>query len=391
MKTGKSITELAALLEEQKTAKKDFVASTALLEYLPDYIGPTDLKEAFQVQQGLKEGRPNNGALRFKVGASEHVVEPTRHCLQQIGNHTGIPSRYLDRMVPEDRDLLAHNINHWFKKEPTPRMLRTLMNGTNSARAFLSNRYRPLDNAQLAEVVLPKLLASGCEVLSSEITEKRLYIQAATPKLEIDIAKLMKERGIVGLPSARPLESDIVRAGLVISNSEVGCGAISIEHMVYRLACYNGMIMPSAVRRNHVGRRNDVFAELDSAAEFFSDKTRELDDKAFFAKVSDVVDAVFNLEGFTSIVDKFARAKAQVLPEDVTEVIEIVTDRFRLNETEGKSVLKHLAAGGDLSLFGLVNAVTRTAEDVESYDRAIEFERMGGEVLELPQTVWGKH
>lgn len=183
----------------------------------------------------------------------------------------------------------------------------------------------------------------------------------------------------------------IVFKAIILRIDEGNIGAISIEHMVYRLACYNGMIMPSAVRRNHVGRRNDVFAELDSAAEFFSDKTRELDDKAFFAKVSDVVDAVFNLEGFTSIVDKFARAKAQALPEDVTEVIEIVTDRFRLNEGEGKSVLKHLAAGGDLSLFGLVNAVTRTAEDVESYDRAIEFERMGGEVLELPQTVWGKN
>jgi len=71
-----------------------------------------------------------------------------------------------------------------------------------------------------------------------------------------------------------------------------------------------------------------------------------------------------------------------------TEAVEVVVKRYGLSETEGESVLEHLSRGGDLSLWGLANAVTRTANDVESYDRAVELERFGGEVIELPKNVF---
>lgn len=369
MKTGKSIVELAALITAQQEQKKDFVTPTTALEYIPEAPGG------------------KFGGIRFKAGDSEYVAAPNRHCLGQIADHTGVPARYVERMAETEkgRVLLATNFGHWFREEPSKRMLRTFINGTATARAFLSNRYRPLDNSSLAEAVLPKLLDSGCEILSSEITEKRLYIQAATPKIEIDIPALMKERGIKGLHDGKRPE-DPVRAGIVISNSEVGAGSIRVEPMIYRLRCYNGLILAEAIRRNHVGRNNS-FAELEEAAEFFTDATRELDDKAFFAKVRDVVNGVLNADGFANLVEKFARAQSVELA-DAQGAVEIVTKKFRTNEDESKSILNHLVRGGDLSLFGLVNAVTRTAEDVESYDRAIEFERMGGEVLELPTQIW---
>jgi hypothetical protein len=41
-----------------------------------------------------------------------------------------------------------------------------------------------------------------------------------------------------------------------------------------------------------------------------------------------------------------------------------------------------------LSRFGLINAITRTAETTASYDRASEFEAFGGLVLNLPVTEW---
>ena len=47
-------------------------------------------------------------------------------------------------------------------------------------------------------------------------------------------------------------------------------------------------------------------------------------------------------------------------------------------------MLKHLIKGGDLSAWALANAVTRAAADLESYDRATEFEALGGKVIELP-------
>ena len=45
-------------------------------------------------------------------------------------------------------------------------------------------------------------------------------------------------------------------------------------------------------------------------------------------------------------------------------------------------------AGGDLSAYGVVNAVTHSAEDVEDYDRATEFEALGGKLIELSSSEW---
>ena len=55
---------------------------------------------------------------------------------------------------------------------------------------------------------------------------------------------------------------------------------------------------------------------------------------------------------------------------------------------ENKGVLQHLIEGGDLTRFGLYNAVTRDSADIESYDRATEIERAGAAVVELGKAEW---
>jgi hypothetical protein len=68
--------------------------------------------------------------------------------------------------------------------------------------------------------------------------------------------------------------------------------------------------------------------------------------------------------------------------------MEITAKRFSFNETERESVLMRLAASGDLTRYGLANAVTRASQDVIDYDRATELERIGGQVIEMPRRDW---
>jgi hypothetical protein len=60
----------------------------------------------------------------------------------------------------------------------------------------------------------------------------------------------------------------------------------------------------------------------------------------------------------------------------------------RLNEAEKAGVLRHLITGGDVSQYGLIQAVTRTSQDVEDYDRATELEALGGQLLAIGQNDW---
>jgi len=346
MKQGKTLAQLAGQIKHERESKHDFVASTTKLHF------------------------SDEGTIGFKVNRDSYDVAPTNHCMRQICQRSRIPADYVDRMKDGHQQLLAHNINYWWKNKPEKRMVRTLLNGDSVARAFVSDIYRPLENADIAHYLLPKLANIDCEVVSCEITETRLYIQASTPRIA---AKLVGDR---------------VQAGVCIGNSEVGQGSIFIDPLLYYLRCLNGMVMPRVMKRHHVGRdRFGIDADLEEAAEYFTTKTKEMADKAFWMKCCDVIDALFDKARFQAMVDEFEGTVDQKIKR-MDQAVEEVTERFKLNDQEKNDVLNHLIEGGQPNLFGLINAVTRTASDAENYDRSYELQRIGGEIMRLPKSVW---
>lgn len=70
------------------------------------------------------------------------------------------------------------------------------------------------------------------------------------------------------------------------------------------------------------------------------------------------------------------------------KVVENVAKRFSWTVDETDKVTTHLIEGASLTRFGLFNAITRAAEDFTSYDRATEFERKGGEIIDLTPNDW---
>lgn len=354
MKTGRTLTELAAEIQRQADNKRDFIAPATKLTMDLEYKDRT-------AKTGLV---PMLSMLNGKV--TSFAIAETAH--EQIASRLDIPRAYYQRMLTEKPQLLQTNVNTWLAKSENKYMVRTL---DGKARALLSDKYRPLDNIDLAEAVLPKLIDLGVNIESCEITERRLYLKAVTPKITAEIKK-----------------GDVVQAGLCISNSEIGGGAIKVEPLVYRLICLNGAIVNDlAMRRTHVGKRH-AFLELDGAEQYYRDETRIADDRAFWLKVQDVVAAMLNEVTFNGIVERWQVATTQKITADPVEVIERVAKRLGLFDTERSSVLTHLIQGGDLSAYGLMNAVTRSAQDVESYDRSTELERLGTQVLELPKQAW---
>jgi len=353
MKTGLTLTELAQELERQTAAKRDFVADTRTLEFSVPSI--TERREGF--------------ALGMDLDGSSERFPLLPHTHSQLASRLNIPRVYWDRMMEEAPALLKSNVDHWFKERPERRMVRTMF---GNARAFLSERYRPLDNSDLAEAILPKLLERRLDIQSCQITDQRLYIKAFAPDVEAAVK--------VG---------DTVRAGICISNSEVGCGSLSVEPYVLRLVCLNGMKVPmSGLKKYHVGRKTGD--NIEDAREFFRDETRAADDKAFFLKARDTVDALLDPERFDIVVGKLRDATERHMEGDPVKAIEVAQKRFRWNEGESSSILRHLIQGADLSQYGLVQAVTRAAEDVEDYDRATDLERDGGNVLELNKRDWSQ-
>jgi hypothetical protein len=270
-------------------------------------------------------------------------------------------------MRNEAPELLADNINTWFGKSDSSRMVRTL-DGT--ARAFLSDRYRRIDNAEIAEATLPILSEmQDVKVESCEITDSRMYIKVVCPRIEIEVKK-----------------GDPVQAGIVISNSEVGLGSVNVQPLVYRLVCTNGMIVPDeGVRKYHVGRNNEGNEDYG----IFKDDTKRADDRAFMLKLRDALTAALEVTRFEKIVNRMrSAAEMNISTHDIPHVIELTSEEWHFAEDEKRGILDHLIRGNDLSLYGLANSITRTAQDVPSYDRATELEAIGWKVIAISAQKW---
>ncbi len=339
MKTGMTLNEMASELTRQQNEKRDFVADTRKI-----YMDP----ETNEIELDLN-------------GQTEHFTTE-RNTHTQIAQNLKIPQQYYDRMP---KDLRAVNVNHWLRENPQKRMVRTL---DGKARAFMSDRYRVLDNYDLANAVLPVLAEQpDMEIVSTQLTDTRFYIKALFPKIE----------GELGV-------GDLAQSGIVIRNSEVGKGALDVSPLVYRKVCSNGMIANSGQKRYHVGKAT---GSMNEALELYSDETLRKDDMAFWAKVQDTVRASVSQVGFNNILEDMRRTKGMDLGNPI-DTVERTAKKMGWNDTEQGSVLSHLIKDGDLSGFGLLNAITRTSQDIEDYDRATEFERMGGKIIELSQRDW---
>ena len=346
MQTGLEITELARRITAQKQLKHDLIADTREMEMLMS----DEAKPTFSI--GV---RGDNGGT--------FPIMPLAH--EQIGARLDIPRRYYQRMQAEAPELLTNNVNLWLHKSEERRMLRTM---GGDLRAFLSNRYQRIENEEIAEVALPILLRMpDCQIVSCEVTDRRLYIQAVMPRI-IGEVKL----------------NDVVQAGVAISNSEVGLGAASVSALIWRLRCLNGMVcQDGGMRAYHVGRR------IDSNEELWADDTKKADDRAVLLKVRDMVSAAVDEAQFRRRIEKMKALTEGKVTGSPTAAVEILAKKVDANESEKNGILRALIEGGDLSAWGLLNAITAQAHDKAiSYDRAVEFETAGGALLDLPKGEW---
>ena len=94
--------------------------------------------------------------------------------------------------------------------------------------------------------------------------------------------------------------------------------------------------------------------------------------------------AVLDIAKFGQIVSWIKEATKQRIEGNPVAAMEVLAEKFDYSGEEKSGILTHLIQGGDLTVYGLLNAITRTSQDVAEYDRATALERDGSKVLSLP-------
>ena len=303
MKTGLTIQQMAQELLRQSKAKQDYLVNTGSLSLSVT----SDAPQLRVTENGLDKIAPLD-------------IRQTAH--RQLGTYLGIPQKYYELMRTDAPELLAYNANYWFSQKNELRTLRTM---DGCARAFLSNRYRRIDNLDIASVTLPVIgELPEARFVSTQITDDFMYIKVVNPRLQADV-----------------VPGDVVQAGVIISNSETGLGSVTIQPLIYRLVCSNGMVINDAKTRRNSTDLEDIFiahiAGMDVMARALESAAKLLEESPYKKMLADRY-ASFDSgkgkefeEGKLTLEDVVAYAKANGEPKQTSgkqELYEAIVNMY---------------------------------------------------------------
>lgn len=350
MKIGKSLAEMIRELDHRAKIREDFIADTRTMHFATD--PETKRSRLLMGVEGLNS--------QIQVG-----VKPLAH--EQLLSRLNIPAAYDRKVLSNYPSLLDHNVNYLLQNESQALMVRTLDGYSD---AVLSNAYKRIDNYPVAEAVVPILHEAGVKVESCEVTDRKMYFKCVSPRLQGDVR--------VGDP---------VQLGLVISNSEVGLGFLNVQTFIYRLICENGMIsgrdFGEGIRMAHRGSRQPLGV-------VYAEDTMRTHGRAIALQVRDTVKQILSPENFERHLSLLKGATERRVEGDPVKAIEQLGKVVGFTQSEGSDIMRFLIEGGDLSQYGLANAVTAYAHRGEGigYDRSTELEAIGGKIIELPSRSW---
>lgn len=359
--THESLGDLASELTRMQATKRDYVVDTRRMTFSSTVGIGANLAE-----QGAGSWLTFDSSDPRDEGVGGGKLNDYAH--NQIAQRLDVPRKYYDRMRAEAPELLDRNVLHWLHATQQTRLVRML---DGNVRAFLSDRFRRLDNYDLVErAVIPALTGiDGLTFHVADLTPERMTLRAILPGLEREIT--------VG---------QIVQAGVQVKNSEVGAGACAIEAFVWKLDCLNGLVSNvGRMRTHHVGRR---VADDEESRELYQRDTLRADDRAFYLKARDSIKAAVTSTQFDVLVADMREATTGVIVERPVEATKVLAATFDLGDGEQESVLASLARGGDFSRWGMVNAITDAAKNADTFDRQEELERVGGELLTVRGSKW---
>lgn len=355
-----SLPDLSEFLRTQREQVLDFVAPANQLEFDGGHLVATV---------------PDRGREYFTL---------TDHAKGQIAEKLGIPLPYYRRMESDNTALLDSNVNGWLHNGDESRsfLVRGMMNGGATARAFLSDRFLAMDNYDVLAAALGKLEGADLQVESADVTETRMFVRLFSPTLAENAMELVHnyrfnwggtdQGGLLDQNHQRTgTDYPLVFAGFVLSNSEVGAGAFSITPRLVLQVCLNGLLVNvDVMRRAHLGGR------LDEGSVNWSGETRRRNLQLISSQTADAVGTFMSRDYVRSWVKNQERAANTGAFDGgrTIEDVKLIAAEHGVLQTEADAILARFIQAGDHSAFGVGQALTSFAQTVESGDRAHELE-----------------
>lgn len=329
-------------------------------------VVPDDARWALEIEDPMDNTKPlaERSWLRFK---------PTEWAETQTISKTKLPKNYHDTCIKEGkRDLAVHNLNAWLNSKDKV-MVRTV---GDHFRAMVSDRFFAYDNLDLLREVALNVKAVNdsrgpgtlpVQFWKADISDTNMFIALKDNGQVHDIGK-----------------GDNYNVMVVIKNSEVGNGSMSIEPGFFRGMCLNIYTREPALRKIHRG------VELEAG--LYSQRTRNKARELWHSQVKDVLAATIIDQSYFIEWAKSFRESKEVHIEDMEVAVKKVADEYRFSEGEAKAIMDALMVDQTIhaedrgTAYALIQGMTSASKDFE-IDRMYEVSKIAGNVKEIMAVV----
>jgi len=386
----RDIPDLVKVLREQKARKTDKIVPVAKMEFVGE----------------KPETKDQKGNLFLRIDGRAYGVQDQVH--SQFASKFGISGHYYSHMRERGaHDLLATNLNYWRGQANGDKRLVRFID--DQVRAFVSDRYRPVDDLDLLTTAIQVVLgkdgpngeekpwARGAKAFDWGLSPTRMDVCLLNPGIQIDLNDLKAgvqsnqtgdyrpdapNHGWIKNDKGRDGGSHFVFPAARITNSETGHGGYNIQAGIFEAICDNTAWIGFELAQRHLGR---VLEEDD----FLSPETLKKENEVIFSKVADIVRSVFSPENFLENAKKM-KGLQKVEIEVKVAVNQIATLPGMTEEIRDDilSAYEPLNQQKD-TLLDLQRAVTAAAHARRETDKesAYVLEELGGQIIEKGEAV----
>ena len=364
MHNGMNLQEMLGEVIRHNDTKKDFIANTE------EHIAMVEMPhENYANDLALVLSRPESSELeRFGITENFH---------RQVATRLLIPSKYYFRLMEDHRDLLLHNVNELFNREPTLRMIRTL---DGKARAFLSRQYRRVDNQEILEATLPVIRGDfDTTILSTNVDDNRMKFKCLFNGDDhaINLGPTQRSGG----------QDEIVHTGFEMGNCETGGGSFYVRGFTYTDFCTNGCVFGSeeiaTFKQIHVGSKLGISENM-----LLSNETMKKEDELIISAAKDVLTNLASPKFTEKVGERMRAMRNGATVKDAHTAVELITKELRLSEKQSRGVLESFIRDQEYTQWGMLNAVTEQANTEESYIVSSHIEELGNKIINLPANRW---
>jgi hypothetical protein len=275
-----------------------------------------------------------------------------------------------------DFDTYVHNVNKALGSDAKKAQIRTVERESGGvARAVLSDMFKSIDDDIVFGTAIPAISehSDRFKAIGGNRTDIKTYLKVVTRNPVFSIETGGKKRDF--------------SAGFIMSNSEVGMGYCEFLAFFTDNYCNNGCIFSKSVIANvkyaHRGTRISTDFGL-----IMGDRVKTAEMESIRGVILDASNIACSFGGYEPIMEMIkTSAMKKISGGNHSAVIEAVSENLGLTKDECEKVKCHYDNDSG-SMFAIQAAITRLAQDSGSYDRKVQLEIAGGNLLSMPDRQW---